>query len=45
MELLDEPDRAMPGPEHKGKPGLASIWLFLTCSLLPCGKFIGRDPE
>ncbi|KIJ92024.1 hypothetical protein K443DRAFT_652322 [Laccaria amethystina LaAM-08-1] len=47
MELLDEPDRAMPGSEDKGKLSLISTWLLLTCSfsLLPFGKFIRRDPE
>ena len=45
MELLDKPDREMPGSEHKGKlVHLTSTWLLLTCSLLPFGKFIGKDP-
>lgn len=45
MELLDEPDRAMPGSEHNGKLVLTSPWLLSICSLLPFGKFIRRDPE
>jgi hypothetical protein len=28
MELLDEPDRAMPGSEHRGKLVLTSTWLL-----------------
>ena len=45
MELLDKPDREMPGSEHKGKlVHLTSTCLLLTCSLLPFGKFIGKDP-
>jgi len=45
MELLDEPDRAMPGSELKGELVLTSTWLLLTCSLLLCGKLIRRGPE
>ena len=46
MELLDEPDREMPGSEHTGKlVHLTSTWLLSSCSLPPFGKFIGGDPE
>jgi hypothetical protein len=45
MELLDDPDRAIPGSEHKGKLLLTSTWPPLSCLLLPFGKFMRRDPE
>jgi hypothetical protein len=45
MELLDDPNRAIPRSEHKGKLLLISTWPPLTCLLLPFGKFMRRDPE
>jgi hypothetical protein len=45
MELLDDPDRAMPGSEHKGKLLPIFSWLLLTWLSLPFGKFMRKDPE